>query len=87
MSDEQRDAVQVIELICPGCGKPVSTENPKCRFCGARQTINSVTGNIIWMRNGKVVSAFADEKAAYLSMAETWHVPRDLWPARFKEEK
>lgn len=31
-----------------------------CRKCGAFQRQNQATGNILWMRNGRVVHAEAD---------------------------
>lgn len=71
------------KAICPTCG--VVIENKKCRLCGARMTINSVSGNVIWMRNGRIVrgGAFADEKEAWIRMAEQWGIPREQWPRRF----
>lgn len=70
------------DSICPACG--VEVQNGKCRLCGARKTINDVSGNCIWMRNGRLVAGFADEKAAYVKMAMEWGIPRDRWPERFR---
>jgi hypothetical protein len=67
--------------ICPACGKEV--ENQKCRFCGARLTINDVSGEAIWMRNGRIVAGFKNLKQAYVQMAEQWGIPRDRWPKAF----
>jgi len=72
----------VSAAICPSCG--VEVENYKCRLCGARLTINSVSGNAIWMRNGRVVSAFKDEKKAYVEMAKRYGIPEERWPERFR---
>lgn len=69
------------ESICP-CGKEVLTH--RCRFCGAVKTINSVSGNVMWMRNGRLISAFRDEKQAYIRMAEKWGIPKENWPEKFK---
>lgn len=71
------------ESICP-CGNEVTTH--KCRLCGAVKTINAVTGNVIWMRNGRVVKAFRDDKDAYIKMAIKHGIPRENWPKRFREE-
>ncbi len=72
----------IIDAICPSCGKEVETH--KCRLCGATKTINSVSGNVIWMRNGRVVKAFHDEKEAYTKMAQQYNISRDQWPEEFK---
>lgn len=72
----------VNNAICPSCG--VEVENYKCRLCGARLTINSVSGNAIWMRNGRVVSAFEDEKKAYIEMAKRYGIPVERWPEQFR---
>lgn len=69
-----------IPAICP-CGKPVDTH--RCRFCGAVKTVNSVSGNEIWMRNGQVVAAFQDSKTAYVEMAQKWGIPKERWPPEF----
>jgi hypothetical protein len=72
----------VNNAICPACG--VEVEEYKCRLCGARLTINSVSGNAIWMRNGRLVSAFADEKKAYVEMAKRYGIPEKRWPEQFR---
>jgi ribosomal protein L24E len=69
------------EAICP-CGKPVETH--KCRFCGATKSINQASGHVIWMRNGRVVRAFQDEKKAYVEMAEQYGIPEAEWPEQFR---
>lgn len=71
------------EAICPKCRKEVQSH--RCRLCGATRTINSVSGNVIWMLNGRVVEAFPDDKAAYIQMAVRCGIPEADWPARFKE--
>jgi len=81
-TDEEK---MVAEAICPTCGKPVPTH--RCRLCGATKTINSVSGNVIWMRNGRVVAAFRDEKDAWIRMATQYSIPQDEWPDRFREVK
>jgi len=70
------------DAICPTCG--VEVENGKCRLCGARRCINDVSGNCIWMRNGRLVAAFKDEKQAYVKMAAEWDIPHDRWPEKFR---
>ena len=81
-TDEQK---MTAEAICPTCGKEVLTH--MCRFCGATKSINSVSGNVIWMRNGRVVEAFRDEKQAYVNMAVRYGIPESEWPERFKSNK
>lgn len=76
-----RDA-DPVESLCPTCG--VEVPSHKCRLCGAVRTVNQVSGNVIWMRNGRVVRAFADEKAAYVQMAKQYEIPEDRWPKRFR---
>ena len=71
--------------ICPTCGKEVLTH--MCRFCGATKCINSVSGNVIWMRNGRLIQAFRDEKQAYVEMATRYGIPESEWPERFKSKK
>jgi hypothetical protein len=48
-------------------------------------TINSVSGNVIWMQNGRIVKggAFADERSAWIQMAAKWDIPLDQWPPSF----
>lgn len=75
MEEEKSDA------ICPSCG--VEVKGHRCRLCGAVKTINSVSGNLIWMKNGRIVKAFRDEKQAYIKMAEKWGISKDKWPKKF----
>lgn len=71
----------VIESICPSCGpEDGDIINFKCRKCGARKTTNSVSGNVIWMRNGRIVRAFEDERRAYVEMALRYGIPQEQWP-------
>lgn len=70
------------EAICPSCGKEVPTH--KCRFCGAVKTINNVSGNVIWMKNGRLVGAFRDERDAYIKMARQHGIPEKKWPKKFR---
>lgn len=69
------------EALCPSCGKEVDY---RCRLCGATRSVSSVSGNVIWMRNGRVVRAFKDEKEAYVKMAERYGIPKEEWPEKFK---
>ena len=87
MSEQQEDRTEmaaIIDSICPSCGPNGDIRDEKCRKCGARKTINDVSGNVIWMRNGRVVRAFADERKAYVGMAVLYHVPEDQWPEEFR---
>ena len=70
--------------VCPGCGKEVETH--KCRFCGATKSINQVSGNVIWMRSGRVISAFKDERDAFIQMARRYGIEEGLWPKVFRGE-
>ena len=72
------------EAICPTCG--VLVETHRCRLCGAVKTINPVSKNLIWMRNGRLVAGFHDEKQAYVRMAMQHGIPKEDWPERFKEK-
>lgn len=80
MSEE----IKKIECICPSCGKAVETH--KCRLCGAVRTINPVSGNEIWMKNGRIVAAFEDSKQAYVRMAIKYEIPKEQWPEQFRED-
>lgn len=82
LTDEEK--IEAAESICPSCLKPVLEH--RCRLCGARKTINQVSGNVIWMRNGRVVpgGAFKDDKTAYIRTAERSGTPRDQWPEKFR---
>lgn len=82
---ENMPASEAADAICPTCKKLV--EGHRCRLCGATKTINQVSGNLIWMRNGRLVAAFHDEKEAWLEMATQYGIPRDQWPEKFKELK
>lgn len=71
------------EAICPTCKKGVETH--KCRLCGATKTINQVSGQMIWMRNGRIVAAYKDDKIAWVKMAIANNIPKDKWPDRFRD--
>jgi len=73
------------DAICPTCG--VEVKGHKCRLCGATKTINSVSNNLVWMRNGRLVAGFRDEKAAYIEMARKFGISENKWPKKFKEVK
>lgn len=81
---ETPEALLRAEAICPTCG--VDVDGHKCRLCGAGKTISSVSGNVIWMRNGRVVAAFRDEKQAFINMAERHGIPEKEWPERFRNK-
>ena len=59
-------------------------DDDMCRLCGARRQINLSTGNIIWVRRGKLVAAFDDELEAYIAMAQAWEIPMDQWPEKYR---
>jgi len=82
LTDEEKLAAS--DSICPGC--LVRVLDNKCRLCGARKTINSVSGNVIWMRNGRIVpgGAFQDDKNAYVQMAQRSGIPMSEWPEKFR---
>jgi len=84
LTSEEQHKLDEADSICPSCGVTVS--NNKCRLCGARKTINSVSGNVIWMRNGRIVpgGAFQDDKAAWVDMALRYNIPRNEWPEKFR---
>lgn len=84
LSAENQKKLEEADSICPSCGVVVSDH--KCRLCGARKTINSVSGNVIWMRNGRIVpgGAFQDDKAAWVDMALRYNIPRNEWPEKFR---
>ena len=74
---------EISDAICPTCAKPV--EGHKCRLCGATKAINDVSGNVIWMRNGRVIAAFRDAKKAYVAMARRCGIPESEYPEKFRE--
>ena len=70
--------------ICPSCGIVVPG---RCRLCGARMTINSVSRQVIWMRNGRIVKGgmFKDVVHAWREMANQWEIPRGQWPKEIQD--
>jgi hypothetical protein len=79
--------LEAADSICPKCGpKCGPLVHSSCRLCGAMKTINSVSGNVIWMCNGRIVpgGAFQDDKNAYVQMAERYGIPKDQWPEKFR---
>ena len=68
---------------CYCCGGDLNAED-MCRLCGATRQINLSTGNIIWVRRGKLVAAFDDERDAYIAMAEREGIPVERWPEKFR---
>ena len=79
--DETLTAVEE-QFICPKCG---AQTNYRCRLCGATRTTNAVSGNVIWMLNGRVVAAFKDSREAWVRMATEYRIPREEWPVAFQD--
>jgi len=52
----------------------------KCRACGAEQRISNVSGNVIWLRGGKVVLAEKDT-------IDQWNKMVDRYPDLDLERK
>jgi hypothetical protein len=50
--------------ICPSCGDSVDVY--RCGTCGTTKSTNPISGNIVWMKNEKIVAAFKDAKSAHL---------------------
>ncbi len=69
------------ESLCP-CGQ--EGVGYKCPKCGSTQHVSPVNGNVTWMRNGRIVRAFHDEKAAFVEMATNHGIPKDRWPIQFQ---
>jgi len=82
IKDEEIEAKA--EAICPSCG--VKVFDHKCRLCGATKNISQVSGNVIWMRNGRVVAAFDDVKQAFVKMAIKYGIPISEYPEQFKKD-
>ncbi len=82
-SMEERE--RLAESICPSCG--IEVFDHKCRPCGATKSVNSVSGNVFWMRNGRIVQggAFKDEREAYTKMATQYKIPQERWPEKFRD--
>ena len=76
--------VDIIDQLCPSCGPKGDIRDEKCRLCGARRTVNQVSGNVIWMRNGRIVRAFKDSRQAYVQMAIKNGIPESRWPEEFR---
>jgi succinate dehydrogenase/fumarate reductase-like Fe-S protein len=74
-----------LEALCPKCG--VAIEGHKCRLCGATKSISDVSGNVVWMINGRVLAAFKDSRDAYVEMAKRHGIPESEWPDKFKSEE
>lgn len=80
---ETEEQMLEAEALCPKCGKPVLTH--KCRLCGSTKSISSVSGNVIWMLNGRVVAAFRDSRRAYTEMANRHGIPQNEWPKEYRD--
>ena len=70
-------------IDCPSCEKAI--RGLKCDSCGAEMSINQNSGNVIWMRRGRVILAPDDKKEQWIKHAEAWAVEKDQWPDEFKE--
>ena len=70
--------------ICPMCGKQVETH--RCADCGCTKTINAVSGNVMWMKNGRLIVAFHNEKQAYINIAEKYNIPKNKYPKKYLED-
>lgn len=68
------------------CGGDLN-EDKACRLCGAAMRISQVSGNVVWIRNGRVVAAFQDEKDQWVKMAKRHGVPESEWPERFRTKE
>jgi len=79
------EPVPVPTFKCAACGEtmPSAPQAHRCRLCGAVKTVNAVSGNEIWMRNGRIIVAYQDSRAAYLTMAQRYGIPREQWPPEF----
>lgn len=75
------EVLQAEDYICPSCGV---TTFYRCRLCGATRSTNAVSGNVIWMRNGRVLAAFRDAAHAWVRMAERYGIPAEQWPEQFR---
>jgi hypothetical protein len=73
-----------MSLKCFVCGGDLNEERT-CRSCGAAMQVSQVSGNIIWVRSGRVVAAFQDTKDAWVKMAKRCGIPEAEWPAQFRE--
>ena len=55
---------------CPNCQKAGFAGH--CRFCDCTSTINPVSGNVVYMIRGRVVSAPADLRAQWARQDGTY---------------
>ena len=79
--EDVKAAEQANEALCP-CGQ--EDVGYRCPKCGATKHVNPVNGNVTWMRNGRIVRAFHDERSAYGEMATAYGIPKDRWPQQFQ---
>lgn len=75
-----------MSLKCYICGGDLDDEKV-CRSCGAAMQVSQVSGNIIWVRAGRVLAAFQDEKDQWVKMAKRCNIPEADWPERFRTPK
>ena len=66
-------APSVYKKLCPSCG--IDVPQHRCPQCRATFEIQPVNGMVIWMRNGRVVRAFKNPKAAYVETANKYGIP------------
>lgn len=55
---------------CPACDEYLIDN--KCRLCGMEKTFSNTSGNVIFMRKGRVYSAPQDESDAIERMHENY---------------
>ena len=70
---------------CPICSKSKCLVDNKCRLCGAERKINKGTGNLMWVRDGEILSMPEDARLAFIKMAEQQGIPVEDWPNEYKE--
>lgn len=75
-----------MSLKCYICGGTLDEERT-CRACGTAMQVSQTSGNIIWVRGGRVLAAFQDEKDEWVKMARRCQIPEADWPERFQTSK
>jgi len=73
-------------MICPGCNKRCSLDADNlyiCRFCGARERLNTTGKGMMWLRDGIVIDA-PEAIAEQLEKAEEREKSGDWVKARKK---
>lgn len=83
ISKEKTNSEEITaEALCPSCGKGVITH--KCELCGATKNISPISGNVVWMRNGRIVEAFINTKESYVIIAKRFGIPENEWYEKYK---